>query len=158
MLHRFLNPAGIPYSAIYKDGQEVGSHERRKEKDMIEWYKRWENLEPKEEEKKSSANISFPIDTFSEDNLREMLRNADNAKAYRFCATKDGKIFMHTEISDFDFLKSLAFYSNSFPSFGGYAGEEAAEDDLFVGICYDSLKDRWNEFISEGFPLGYVSV
>ena len=34
-LHRFYNSAGVAYSAIYLDGEEVVSCERDKEKTMI---------------------------------------------------------------------------------------------------------------------------
>lgn len=37
-LHRFLNPACVPYSAIYLNGKEVWSCERKYEQDMIQ---RW---------------------------------------------------------------------------------------------------------------------
>ena len=40
VLHRFLNPAGVPYSAIYIDGCEWFSTERENEETMI---KVWNN-------------------------------------------------------------------------------------------------------------------
>ena len=37
-LHRFLNKSGIPYSAIYRDFEELYSCHRDLEEDMIEYY------------------------------------------------------------------------------------------------------------------------
>ena len=38
VLHRFNNPAGVPYSAIYVGDQEKASCERDRESDMIRWW------------------------------------------------------------------------------------------------------------------------
>lgn len=38
-LHRFNNPAGVPYSAIYENGVEMMSCERSREAGMVDAYR-----------------------------------------------------------------------------------------------------------------------
>lgn len=40
ILHRFNNPAGVPYSAIYQYGEEIWSSERKYEAQMIKDWNR----------------------------------------------------------------------------------------------------------------------
>lgn len=40
-LHRFINPGGVPYSAIYIGNDEVWSHTRENEKRMIKDWNEW---------------------------------------------------------------------------------------------------------------------
>lgn len=52
VLHRFNNPAGVPYSAIYVDGVELKSAERADEGRMLLNWRRRCVLMEKEDKKK----------------------------------------------------------------------------------------------------------
>ncbi len=87
-------------------------------------------------------NLNNP-DELTLENVREFIRTGDDSKFNQLKVTEDGIAYFSEDFGQE--LERHRFYMETLDAGNDYVGEAAANDDEWVKVFYESLRDAWQK-------------
>ncbi len=91
-------------------------------------------------------NLNDPND-FNIENVKELIASADDSVNTQFRVTKDGILFLSTDVGN-QKLDGIVFRLETNIAFNGYAGIEASQNESWVSRIYEVIRKNWPKPLS----------